>query len=84
MCVDACMDFLNTTVTDGGNVYFSFLTQTKRIWAIVLQTNYSLTGNYEYSLKTLNIDCCVLTQNLNKIKTNINRMLARQQTLLDP
>lgn len=40
--------------------------------------------NYEYSPKTLNIDCCVLTRSLNEIKTNINHMLARQQTLLDP
>lgn len=77
------MNFPNAAVTDGENVYFSFPTQ-REIWAIVLRTNYSLTGNYEYSLKTLNIDCCVLTQSLNGIKTNINHMLARQQTLLDP
>lgn len=83
-CADACVNFLNTSVTDGGSVYFSSRTQTKRIGAIVPVTNYSLTGNYEYSLKTLNIDCCVLTLNLNEIKTNINHMLALQQTLLDP
>lgn len=83
-CADACVNFLNTNVTDGGSVYFSSRTQTKRIEAIVPVTNYSLTGNYEYSLKTLNIDCCVLTLNLNEIKTNINHMLALQQTLLDP
>lgn len=34
--------------------------------------------------KTLNIDCRVLTQNLNEIKTNINHTLALQQTLLGP
>lgn len=46
----------------------------RRMGAISPRANYCHTGNYEYSPILLNIDCGVLTQRLNKIKTNINHM----------
>ncbi len=48
------------------------------------QPNFPLTAQLWIFTETLNIDCCVLTQSRNEIKTNINHMLARQQTLLEP
>lgn len=42
--------------------------------AILLLANYRHMGNYKYSPISLNIDCTVLTQYLNKIKANINHM----------
>lgn len=46
----------------------------RRMGAILPLANYRHTGNYEYSPILLNIDCGLLTQRLNRIKTNINHM----------
>lgn len=72
----------STLPWERAEIFFSHSQADKK--AIVLLTNYYLTHNNEYSRKTLNIDCCVLTLGSNGIKTNINHMLAHQQTLLNP